>query len=152
MIPRFWLMMTPAILGFLIFSAGPMLSSLYLSCTKYDVVSPPQWVGLNNYFYLLHHDPAFWPSVKVTAIFATVSVPLSLLIALLIAMLLNQKVLGRSLFRTIFFSRRCCRRPHRASSGSGSSIPLADCLTTRSPPLEFTGPPGCTRPPGRCPP
>jgi len=96
-------MMTPAILGFLIFSAGPMLSSLYLSFTKYDVVSPPQWIGLSNYFYLLRHDPAFWPSVKVTAIFATVSVPLSLITALLIAILLNQRIFARNVFRTIFF-------------------------------------------------
>jgi multiple sugar transport system permease protein len=100
---RFWLMMTPAILGFLIFSAGPMLSSLYLSFTKYDVVSSPQWIGLNNYFYLLRHDPAFWPSVKVTAIFAVVSVPLSLAVALLIAILLNQRIFARNIFRTIFF-------------------------------------------------
>jgi multiple sugar transport system permease protein len=100
---RFWLMMTPAILGFLIFSAGPMISSLYLSFTKYDVVSSPQWIGLNNYFYLLRRDPAFWPSVKVTAIFSIVSVPLGLTIALLIAILLNQKIHARNVFRTIFF-------------------------------------------------
>jgi multiple sugar transport system permease protein len=99
----FWLMMSPAILGFLTFSAGPMLSSLYLSCTKYDVVSSPRWVGVDNYLYLLRHDPAFWPSVKVTAVYAAVSVPLSLVIALLIAMLLNQRIFARNLFRTIFF-------------------------------------------------
>jgi multiple sugar transport system permease protein len=100
---KFWLMMTPAVLGFLIFSLGPMLSSLYLSFTKYDVVSPAQWVGLNNYFYLLAHDPAFWPSVKVTAIYAVVSVPLSLAIALLLAIMLNQPIFGRNVFRTVFF-------------------------------------------------
>ncbi|HWB53110.1 MAG TPA: hypothetical protein VG722_02925, partial [Tepidisphaeraceae bacterium] len=81
-------MMTPAILGFLIFSLGPMLVSLYLSFTKFDVINPPQWIGVSNFIYLLRNDPAFWPSVKVTAIFAAVSVPLSLIIALLVAMLL----------------------------------------------------------------
>jgi multiple sugar transport system permease protein len=96
-------MMSPAVVGFLVFSAGPMLSSLYLSFTKYDVVSPPEWVGINNYLYLLRHDPAFWPSVKVTAIYAVVSVPLSLIIALLIAILLNQRIYARNVFRTIFF-------------------------------------------------
>lgn len=100
---KFWLMMTPAVLGFIIFSVGPMLESLYLSFTKYDVVSAPKWIGVNNYLYLLRHDPAFWPSVKVTAIYAAVSVPLSLVIALLIAMLLNQRIFARNLFRTIFF-------------------------------------------------
>lgn len=100
---RFWFMMTPAILGFIIFSAGPMLTSLYLSFTKYDVVAPPQWIGISNYTYLLRHDPAFWPSVKVTAIFAGCSVPLLLIIALSIALLLNQKFFARNVFRTIFF-------------------------------------------------
>jgi multiple sugar transport system permease protein len=100
---RFWLMMTPAILGFIIFSLGPMIWSLYLSFTKYDVVSAPQWIGIGNYAYLLRHDPAFWPSVKVSGIYAAVSVPLSLAIALFIALLLNQRIFARNLFRTIFF-------------------------------------------------
>jgi multiple sugar transport system permease protein len=100
---KFWLMMTPALLGFIIFSAGPMFTSLYLSFTKYDVVSPPKWIGINNYLYLLRRDPAFWPSVKVTTIFAAASVPLTLLVALLIAILLNQRFFARNLFRTIFF-------------------------------------------------
>jgi len=100
---KFWLMMTPALLGFIIFNVGPMLTSLYLSFTKYDVVSAPKWIGVNNYLYLLRHDPAFWPSVKVTTIYASCSVPLSLAIALLIAMLLNQRMFARNLFRTIFF-------------------------------------------------
>jgi multiple sugar transport system permease protein len=100
---KFWLMMTPALIGFIVFSAGPMLVSLYLSFTKYDIVSPPKWIGIRNYLYLLRNDPAFWPSVKVTAIYASASVPLSLTIALLIAMLLNQRMVARNLFRTIFF-------------------------------------------------
>ncbi|HEY1684650.1 MAG TPA: sugar ABC transporter permease [Tepidisphaeraceae bacterium] len=100
---RFWFMMTPALLGFIIFAAGPMLTSLYLSFTKYDVLSSPQWIGISNYTYLLRHDPAFWPSVKVTAIFAGCSVPLLLLIALSIAILLNQDFFARNIFRTIFF-------------------------------------------------
>ena len=100
---KFWLMMSPALLGFVIFSAGPMLTSLYLSFTKYDVVSSPQWIGVSNYIYLLRRDPAFWPSVKVTAIYAIFSVPLSLILALLIALLLNQRFFARNLFRTIFF-------------------------------------------------
>jgi len=96
-------MVSPAIAGFLVFSAGPMLSSLYLSFTKYDVVSAPRWVGLKNFSYLLEHDPAFWPSVKVTLIFTAASVPLNLIIALAIALLLNQRVFARNVFRTIFF-------------------------------------------------
>jgi multiple sugar transport system permease protein len=99
----FWLMVAPTVLGFTAFTVGPMLYSLYLSFTKYNVVDPPQWVGLGNYTYLLHHDPAFWPSLKVTLIYAGVSVPFGLLISLAVAMLLNSKVRGIGLYRTIFY-------------------------------------------------
>jgi multiple sugar transport system permease protein len=99
----FWLLVSPALLGFLAFNLGPMLRSLYLSFTKYDVVSPPQFIGGQNYLYLMTRDPAFWPSVKVTAIYAAFSVPLSLAISLGVALLLNRKVVGRGVFRTIFF-------------------------------------------------
>src|SRR4051794_15406401 len=99
----FWLLISPALIGFFVFNLGPMLRSLYLSFTKYDVVSPPEFIGFQNYTYLINRDPAFWPSVKVTAIYAAVSVPLGLLSSLLVALLLNRKVIGRGVFRTIYF-------------------------------------------------
>src|SRR3954451_1421817 len=88
----FWIMVAPAATGFLAFNLGPMVQSLYLSFTKYDVISPPQFIGMRNYSYLVQRDPAFWPSVKVTAIYAAVSVPLGLLCSLGVALLLNRKV------------------------------------------------------------
>ena len=99
----FWLLAAPAVIGFLAFNLGPMLQSLWLSFTKYDVVSPPKYIGLRNYIYLINSDPAFWPSVTVTAIYAAVSVPLGLAAALGVALLLNRDVAGRSAFRTIYF-------------------------------------------------
>ena len=99
----FWVMVAPAVAGFLGFNLGPMVQSLYLSLTKYDVISPPQFIGLRNYAYLLAHDPAFWPSVKVTALYAAVSVPLGLVLSLSAAMLLNARVRGVGVFRTIYF-------------------------------------------------
>lgn len=99
----FWIMVAPALAGFLAFNLGPMVRSAYLSFTKYDVISPPQWVGADNYVYLMKRDPAFWPSVKVTAIYAAVSVPLTLAVALLVALMLNRRVPGRGLFRTVYF-------------------------------------------------
>ena len=99
----FWLLVAPAVIGFLAFNLGPMVRSLYLSFTKYDVVSPPQYIGFKNYTYLMTRDPAFWPSVKVTAIYALFSVPLGLLISLGVALLLNRNVVGRGMFRTVFF-------------------------------------------------
>ena len=99
----FWLLIAPALLGFLAFNLGPMVESLRLSFTKYDVISPPEYIGFRNYLYLMRRDPAFWPSVKVTAIYSATSVPLGLLAALGVALLLNRKIPGRGAFRTIYF-------------------------------------------------
>jgi|APTNR8051073442_1049403.scaffolds.fasta_scaffold00293_12 multiple sugar transport system permease protein len=99
----FFLLAGPALIGFVCLVLGPMLYSLYLSFTKYNVVEPPQWIGAENYLYLIKDDPAFWPSVKVTLIFAAVQIPLSLMIALGVALLLNNRVKGLGAFRTIYY-------------------------------------------------
>ncbi len=99
----FWVMTGPAVAGFLLLTFGPMLSSLYLSFTRYDVVTPPEWIGIGNYVYLNTLDPSFWPSVRVTIVFAAVTIPLGLGISLAVAMLLNSPVRLRGAFRTIFY-------------------------------------------------
>lgn len=96
-------MAAPAILGFVLFNLGPMLASAYLSLTRYDVVSPTEFIGFDNYAYLMTQDPAFWPSVRVTLIYAAVSVPLGLALSLAVALLLNQRVRLLGTFRTIYF-------------------------------------------------
>ncbi|MDQ3005034.1 MAG: sugar ABC transporter permease [Chloroflexota bacterium] len=90
----------PWLIGFLIFTIGPMLASLYFSFTKYDIVNPPQWVGLDNY------QKAFsgiWKALQVTIYFASLALPLNLILSFLLAILLNQKVPGVNVWRTIFF-------------------------------------------------
>lgn len=99
----FWIMAAPAVAGFLLLNLGPMIWSAWLSLTKYDVVNPPEYIGLGNYAYLLTSDPSFWPSVRVTAVYALVSVPLSLAISLGAALLLNRRVRLLGVFRTIYF-------------------------------------------------
>lgn len=99
----FWVLTGPAVFCFVAFALFPMIYSFYLSLCNYNVVSPPEFVGLANYTYLLRHDLAFWPSVKVTLIYAAVHVPIALINALLVAMLLNSDVKGRGVFRTIFY-------------------------------------------------
>lgn len=102
--PRcFWLFAGPALAGFVMFSLGPMLYSLWLSFCTYDVVAPPRFTGLTNYLYLIAHDPAFWPSVKVTLVFALVQVPLTVASALGVALLLNQPVGARGFWRAVYF-------------------------------------------------
>ncbi|WP_167388466.1 MULTISPECIES: carbohydrate ABC transporter permease [Blautia] len=92
----------PAIIGLICFSFGPMLFSLGISFTKWDVITAKEFIGLDNY-KALFHDPLFFKSLKVTLYYTLLSVPLITCVPLLIAMLLNTKVKGISIFRAIFY-------------------------------------------------
>lgn len=97
-----WLYALPWLLGLLIWFLIPMVASIYLSLTSYNIVEPPYYIGLGNYVELLK-DPIIWQSMKVTTLYAVGSVPLSLSLGLLLAMLLNQKVRGIAFWRTIYY-------------------------------------------------
>ena len=101
---EFWgfLFICPWLIGFLIFTVGPMLSSLVLSLYKYDLANS-KFVGLENYRRLVTEDPLFWKSLKNTAWYALLTVPLGVLGSLLIALLLNQQVKGVRIYRTLFY-------------------------------------------------
>ena len=96
------LFIAPWLIGFLVFSLGPMLASLYLSFCKYDLHAM-QWVGAENYRRLLTTDPLFWRALQNTIIYVAFSVPLGLAGSLAIAILLNQNVRGQRFFRTLFY-------------------------------------------------
>ncbi len=96
------LFIAPWILGFLVFSLGPMIASLYLSFCKYDL-HRLECVGAENYRRLLTSDPLFWRSLQNTILYVVFSVPLGLAGSLLIAILLNQNVRGQRVFRTFFY-------------------------------------------------
>jgi len=98
----FYLFISPWIIGFLVFTAGPILASLFFSFCNYDVVTPPNWIGLQNYKRLFS-DPLFWQSLKVTSYFSLISVPLGIILSLIIALLLNQNIKGLTWFRTIYY-------------------------------------------------
>jgi multiple sugar transport system permease protein len=98
-----YLYLTPWLLGFLLFWLGPAVASLALSLTSYDVISAPSFIGLKNFTDAFTQDPLFIPSLYKTLYFAGTSVPAGLLLSLGAAMLLNQKVKGKSFFRTLFF-------------------------------------------------
>lgn len=97
-----YLFISPWILGFLVFTAGPMIASLYFSFTEYDVLSAPEWVGLRNYTRMFG-DELFTKSLLVTVLYTLLAVPLGLIISLFCAILLNQKVRGRAIYRACFF-------------------------------------------------
>jgi multiple sugar transport system permease protein len=92
----------PWILGFLIFTAYPMLASLYLSFTKYEVIHPPEWIGLDNYVHMAQ-DPLLVDSLKVTTYYALGSVSLGVTFAFLLALLMNQRIKGITFFRTLYY-------------------------------------------------
>ena len=98
----FYAFVSPWLIGFVLWVAGPMLASLYLSFTSYQITEPPNWIGAGNYERLFA-DPLFWQSLKVTAYFTFLSVPLSVACAVVVAMLLNQPIPFLSAWRTIYY-------------------------------------------------
>lgn len=89
-------------LGFLLVTAVPLLASLYLAFTNYDILNPPEWTGLEN-FQRMIHDDQFWASVRVTLIYVLVSVPLQLAFALLLALILDRGLKGLAFYRSAFY-------------------------------------------------
>lgn len=98
----FYLLISPWLIGFLVFVLGPMLASLYFSFTEWNLLKPPAWIGARNYVRMAN-DPLIAQAFKVTALFTLVYVPLELIGGLGLALLLNQKVRGMRAFRTMFY-------------------------------------------------
>ncbi|CAN5206260.1 sugar ABC transporter permease [soil metagenome] len=94
---------SPWLLGLLIFGVYPIAASMWFSLTRYNVIRPPQFVGLENYRLLFAHDPFFWKSLWNTLYLTVIGLPLQLAAAFLCAMMLNAPLRGRTIFRTIFF-------------------------------------------------
>ena len=98
-----YLFISPWLAGLTVFIAGPILASLYLSFTSYDILSAPKWLGLGNFQRALFVDPLFWASLGRSLYYALGVVPLGLAGSLALAMLLNQGLKGTNIFRTFFF-------------------------------------------------
>lgn len=99
----FYLFISPWVIGFIVFLAGPMLFSIYLSFTDWDSFTAPVWVGLENYRTLLFEDDIFKKVMWNTAFYAILSVPLSMTVSIFLASLLNKKIIFRKLFRSLVY-------------------------------------------------
>lgn len=97
-----WLLIIPSVLGLILFKYGPVLASLYFSFTKYDIISSPEWIGLENYQALIL-DNYFIKSIQVTLKYTVLFIPLSLIIAYVIALLMSQDLKGISIYRTMWY-------------------------------------------------
>ena len=97
-----YLFILPWILGFIIFTAGPMLASLYISFTRWEMVTPSVWVGPAQYVKLFNDD-RFWLSLYNTSYYVFIGVPLHLFMALLAALAVNLNLRGIRFFRTAYY-------------------------------------------------
>jgi len=94
--------LSPWILGFLLFTAGPMVASAALSFTRYDMISPPEYVGTDNYRRLLE-DPKIATALVNTVVYTALHVPAAIVLALGLAALLRRAGRAAGIYRTILY-------------------------------------------------
>lgn len=97
-----YVFLAPWILGLLMFTAIPMILSLYFSFTRYDVFTPPSWNGLQNYLDMMQ-DPKVIKSLQVTFTYVLLSVPLQLVFALMLAVILYRDMRGVRVYRAVYY-------------------------------------------------
>jgi multiple sugar transport system permease protein len=98
-----YLFISPWVLGFVIFTAGPILASLYFSFNDYAIIAPAEWVGLKNFNKLFTGDDLFWKSLWNTFYYVALGVPLRIVFAFALATLLNQQIRGRLFYRVAYY-------------------------------------------------
>jgi multiple sugar transport system permease protein len=99
-------MISPWLVGFIIFTAGPILFSIFLSFCRWLALGPPEtarFVGLDNFEMMFTADPKFSKSLLVTSYYTLLYVPLGLVAGIALALLMNTKLRGIRVFRTIYF-------------------------------------------------
>jgi multiple sugar transport system permease protein len=98
-----YLFLVPWLIGFFGLTLGPVLASLYLSFTDFDLLRDPRWVGAANYVRIATSDPKFAASMHVTFVYVLFAVPLKLAFALAVAMILNRGIAGLPVYRALFY-------------------------------------------------
>ncbi len=97
-----YLFILPWFIGFLVFTAGPLIAALGFSFTDWNGFSAMEWIGFENYIQLTR-DSRFWQSLKVTLVFTIFYLTLNVIIGFALALVMNQPVRGMRLFRTIYY-------------------------------------------------
>ncbi len=98
-----YLFLLPWLFGLFAFLLGPIIASVLLSMTNWNLITTPRWVGLSNYHQMLFDDYEFWQAIRVTLKYIVLSVPLYLVAGLAVSLLLNLKLRGMNVFRTILY-------------------------------------------------
>ena len=97
-----WLCASPWIIGFTLFTGGPILFAIIVSFCDYDILNSARFVGLANYRWMFTRDPLFWKTIGNT-VFMIIGIPLGMALSLAIALLLNLEVRGVAVWRTCFY-------------------------------------------------
>ena len=98
-----YLFLLPWLIGFFALTLGPVVASLYLSFTDFDLLRDPRWIGLDNYVRIATSDPKFAAAMRVTFLYVMLAVPFKLVFALAVAMILNRGIAGLPLYRAMFY-------------------------------------------------
>jgi len=97
----------PNFLGFMLFTSIPVVLSLIMAFTHWNIFKAPFWVGLENFTRLVPNDPFFWQYVYNT-VFLMSGIPVGMAGSLIVALMMNQKLKGIVIFRTIYFLPAVC--------------------------------------------
>jgi multiple sugar transport system permease protein len=98
-----YLFLSPWLIGLVVFLLGPIVASILISMTNWSITSAPEWVGPANYQRMIFDDADFWQSIKVTAKYTVMSVPVYMVAGLAVSLLLNLRLRGMYGFRTILY-------------------------------------------------
>lgn len=98
-----WFFIAPWLIGFVVFTLWPVLASLALSFTDYELITAPKWIGPKNFVDLFTRDRRFLLSLYNTVYYVAFSVPLSILTAFILSLLLNVRLRGMNVYRTVFY-------------------------------------------------
>ena len=97
-----YLFLLPWIIGFVVFSAGPLGASFLIVFTEWPILAAPTWIGIQNYLTMVK-DPLFWQSLKVTTVYTVIGVPMGLVAGFAVALLMNQQIRVIALWRAIYY-------------------------------------------------
>ena len=125
-----YLFLAPWFVGLLLITIGPMVASFGLSFTSYNLLSPPKWIGLQNYIRMWE-DERLHNALQVTFTYVFVSVPLQLAVALLLAIVLDRGLRGLAFYRSVVLPAVAARRRASRSRSCGARSSASTASSTR---------------------
>lgn len=93
----------PTLIGFFVFILGPVIASFFLGFTKWDLLTPPKWIGLGNYETMIFDTPLFWKTLTNALYYTLLYVPGAVILPLFVAVLMNQRLRGVTFYRSVYF-------------------------------------------------